>query len=71
MLLSRLIAIGFWGSIFAMLRFGKYCRLLNGGPGMDPQDAEHYQAKARGWLMAAGGLLGLSVLSVMIGIILQ
>jgi len=70
-LLSRLIAIGFWGSIFAMFRFGKYCRLLNGGFDMDPQDAERYQARARGWLTAAGGLLGLSVLSIIIGIILQ
>jgi len=68
---SRLIAFGFWGSILAMFRFGKYCRLLNGGPDIDPQDAERYQAKARGWLMAAGGLLGLSILSIIICIILQ
>ncbi len=71
MLFSKLIAVGFWGSILAMFRFGKYCRLLNGGPDMDPQVAERYQAKARGWLMAAGGLLGLSILSIIISIILQ
>jgi len=68
---SKLIAIGFWGSILAMFRFGKYCRLLNGGPDMDPHDAELYQAKARAWLKAAGGLLGLSILSIIISIILQ
>jgi len=70
MILPKLIAVGFWGSIFAMFRFGKYCRLLNGGSGMDPQDAERCQAKARGWLMAAGGLLGLSVLSILICVVL-
>lgn len=71
MFFSKLIAIGFWGSILAMFRFGKYCRLLNSGSGMDPQDAERYQAKARGWLAAAGGLLSLSILSIIISIILQ
>lgn len=70
MILSRLIAIGFLGSIFAMSRFAKYCRLLNGW-GLEPEETERYQAKAQRWLAAAGCLLGIAVLSIVVGIITQ
>lgn len=71
MLLSRLIAIGFLGSIVAMFRFGKYCRLLNSRRQMEPEELERFQARARLWLAAAGGLLGMAVLAIIVGIILQ
>lgn len=70
MFLSRLIAFGFLGSIFAMFRFSKYCRLLN-RRGLEPEEAERYQAGARRWLAASGCLLGLAVLSIVAGGILQ
>ena len=47
MILSRLIAIGFLGSIFAMFRFAKYCHLLN-ALGLEQEEAERYQARAAG-----------------------
>ena len=59
MILSRLVAIGFLGSIFAMFRFAKYCRLLNGHD-LEQEEAERYQR----WLAAAGTLLGTAVLSI-------
>lgn len=71
MLLSRLIAIGFLGSIFAMFRFGKYCRLLNRLGDLTQEEMERYQAGARRWLAATGCLLGLAVLSLIVGAILQ
>ena len=46
MILSRLVAIGFLGSIFAMFRFAKYCRLLNGHD-LEQEEAERYQARDR------------------------
>jgi Na+(H+)/acetate symporter ActP len=62
-ILSRLVAIGFLGSIFAMFRFAKYCRLLNGHD-LEQEEAERYQARAQRWLAAAGTLLGTAVLSI-------
>lgn len=70
MILSRLIAIGFLGSIFAMCRFGRYCRLLNCRD-LEPEEAEFFQRKARWWLKATGALLGLAVLSILAGIVVQ
>lgn len=70
MLLSRLIAIGFLGSIFGMFRFGKYCRLLNRFD-LEPEEAARYQARAQRWLAATGCLLGLAVLSIIVGGILR
>lgn len=70
MILSRLIAIGFLGSVVAMFRFSKYCRLLNLRD-LEPEEAERYQVRAQRWLAAAGGLLGMAVLSVIAGFILQ
>lgn len=70
MILSKLIAIGFLGSIFGMFRFGKYCRLLNRHD-LDQEEAERYQARARRWLAATGCLLGVAVLSILVGIITQ
>ena len=70
MILSRLIAIGFLGSIFAMFRFAKYCHLLN-ALGLGQEEAERYQARAKRWLAAAGTLLGTAVLSIIAGGIFQ
>lgn len=70
MILSRLIAIGFLGSIFAMFRFAKYCRLLNSRD-LEPEEMTRYQARAQRWLAAAGALLGTAVLSIIVGIIFQ
>lgn len=71
MILSRMITIGFLGSIFAMFRFAKYCRLLNSGMDIEPKKAERYQAKAQRWLAAAGCFLGMVALSIIVVIILQ
>ena len=70
MILSRLVAIGFLGSIFAMFRFAKYCRLLNSHD-LEQEEAERYQARAQRWLAAAGTLLGTAVLSIIVGGIFQ
>ena len=70
MILSRLVAIGFLGSIFAMFRFAKYCRLLNGHD-LEQEEAERYQARAQRWLAAAGTLLGTAVLSIIAGGLFQ
>ena len=71
MILSRLIAFGFLGSVFAMFRFGKYCRLLNGGGSLEPEEMERYQAGARRWLAAMGILLGTAVLSILVAAVTQ
>ena len=70
MILSRLIAIGFLGSIFTMFRFGKYCRLLNSHD-LEPEEAERYQTQAQRYLAATGCLLGMAVLAIAAGIVLQ
>ena len=70
MIFSRLIAIGFLGSVFGMFRFGKYCRLLN-SRNLDPEETERYQARAQRWLAATGCLLGLAVLTIIVGFITQ
>lgn len=70
MILSRLVAIGFLGSIFAMFRFGKYCRLLNCRD-LESEEAERWQARAQMWLAAAGALLGTAVVSIIVGAITQ
>lgn len=69
-ILSRLVAIGFLGSIVGMFRFGKYCRLLNSF-NLEPEEAERYQARARRWLAATGCLLGVAVLSIIVGCVIQ
>ena len=71
MIISRLIIIGFLGSIFAMFRFAKYCRLLNSRRNLSQEEAEHYQAKARFWLTAVGCLLGVAGLAFIAGIVIQ
>ncbi len=70
MILSRLVAIGFLGSVFAMFRFAKYCHLLNRRD-LEQEEAERYQAGAQRWLAAGGCLLGVAVLSIIVGGITQ
>ena len=68
--LARLIVIGFVGSTFAMFRFVKYCRLLNGWE-LEPEKKKRYQIRGRLWLTVAGLLLGIAVLSIAAGIIIN
>ena len=58
MLVYLAVNLGIGGSIFTMLRFSKYCRLLNRSWELDPETMEAYQAKARRCLLATGCLLG-------------
>lgn len=69
-LLPRLITFGFLGSILAMFRFAKYCRLLNSRD-LEQEEAERYQARAQRWLAAVGAMLGMVALSIIAGFILQ
>lgn len=68
--ITWLIGFGFWGSVFAMIRFGKYCRLLNRRD-LDPEETAFFQRKARWWLKAVGVLLGLAVLAVLVSAVTQ
>lgn len=70
MILSRLITLGFLGSIFAMFRFARYCRLLNSWD-LEPEEAERYQVKARRWLAAIGVFLGVVALSFAAGLFMR
>lgn len=67
MILSRLIAFGFLGSVLAMFRFSRYCRLLNRWD-LTQEEAAFLQKRARWWLTAAGALLGLAALSIVAGL---
>lgn len=58
MFLYLVIQFGIGGSILTMLRFSKYCRLLNQHWTLDPETVELYQARARRYLAATGCLLG-------------
>lgn len=57
MLLYLAINLGIGGSILTMLKFSKYCRLLNKSWTLDPETLQFYQAKARHYLAATGVLL--------------
>ena len=70
MILSRLIAFGFLGSILAMFRFSRYCRLLNRWD-LTQEEAAFLQKKARWWLAATGVLLGLAALSIVAGVFIR
>ena len=69
-IVSRLITLGFLGSIFAMFRFSKYCRLLNSRD-LEPEAAARYQARARRWLAAIGAFWGGVALTIIVGAVLQ
>lgn len=71
MIISQLIAIGFLGSIFAMFRFAKYCRLLNSRRHLPQEEEDRYQAKAKLWLTVTGCLLGVAGLAIVAGVIMQ
>lgn len=64
---SLMIAIGFLGSIFTMMQFAKYCGLLNKSRGLDPKTVENYQNMAQRYLAATGALLGVAILSIVVG----
>lgn len=68
MIFLLLINIGFGGSIVAMIRFSKYCRLLNRRWTLSEEEEERYQAKARHWLAATGGLIAVAGVSMVLGI---
>lgn len=70
MILSRLIAFGFLGSILAMFRFSKYCRRLNRRD-LTQEEAAFLQKRARLWLRATGALLGLAALTIVVGVFVQ
>lgn len=53
-----------------MFRFSKYCRLLNCRD-VERGEAERYRARAQRWLAAAGCLLGVALLSILAGVVLQ
>lgn len=57
-MINLIINLGIGGSILTMMRFSKYCRLLNQRWTLDPETVERYQAKARRCLIATGVLLG-------------
>ena len=71
MIISQLIIIGFLGSIFAMFRFAKYCRLLNSRRKLTREEEERYQAGAKRWLAIMGCLLGMAGLAIVAGVIMQ
>lgn len=52
-----MINLGIGGSILTMIKFSKYCRLLNKNRGLDDETAERYQTRAKRYLAATGGLL--------------
>lgn len=52
MVFQKLIVIGILGSIVSMLRFSKYCRLLNRLWTLEPETAKRYQDRAKRWLAA-------------------
>ena len=53
-----------------MFRFAKYCHLLN-ALGLEQEEAERYQARAKRWLAAAGPRRGPAGLSLLAGGIVQ
>ena len=57
MLFANVMAAAFLGSVFTMLRFSKYCRLLNQRWKLDEETADRYQIKAQRYLAETGGLL--------------
>lgn len=64
MIFQTLIGMGITGSVFTMLQFSKYCRLLNQRWTLDPETVKRYQAKAQRWLAATGCMIGTAVLSI-------
>lgn len=71
MLISRLIAFGFLGSIFMMYQFSRNCRILSRRKDLTQEETARFQARAQRSLAAAGVLLGGSILFGIIGSIMQ
>lgn len=67
---GALIGMGLLGSVITMLRFSKYCGLLNQRWKLDQETADRYQRKAQQYLAATGCLLAVSVASIILGVIL-
>ena len=66
-LLRTIIGVGILGSVITMLRFSKYCRLLNQHWTLDPETMERYQAWAKRYLAATGCLLAVAFLGMLLG----
>lgn len=67
---AALIGIGFVGSVVTMLRFSKYCGLLNQRWKLDQKTAERYQHKAQQYLAATGCLLVVAIATMIVSAIL-
>ena len=68
---GTLIGTGILGSVFSMMLFAKYCRLLNQRWSLDPETVERYQAWAQRYLAATGGLLVMDVVFIILAAIFQ
>lgn len=71
MLLYLAVNLGIGGSILTMMRFAKYCRLLDQGWSLDPETMELYQAKARHYLAATGCLLATAFVAMFLSAVLS
>lgn len=67
---AALIGIGFTGSVITMLRFSKYCGLLNQRWKLDQETARRYQRKAQQYLSATGCLLAVAIVTMIVSAIL-
>lgn len=70
MLVYLAVNLGIGGSILTMMRFSKYCRLLNKSWALDPETVERYQAKARRCLIMTGVLLGVAFAAMFLSAVL-
>lgn len=68
--INLIINLGIGGSILTMIKFSKYCRLLNQRRTLDNETAERYQAKARRCLIMTGILLGAAFAAMFLSAIL-
>ena len=67
MIWGTLIGTGILGSVFSMMLFAKYCRLLNRQWDLDPETVKRYQARARRYLAATVGLIGTAMAAMFAG----
>lgn len=65
-----LIAFCFLGSIFMFSRFSKYSRRLLRAWDMDPEEVSRCQARAKSALAAAGFLLAVCAIALILAVVL-